>query len=93
MLRIVLNAFASPRSSIRCISNEKPTPPKKTRVDIVKEKTPSGKLDDQKPYEDPYLKNIQVELIPKLARLVVQLDLNQPDMAIGSVRDVSQISD
>ncbi|KHJ91874.1 PCI domain protein [Oesophagostomum dentatum] len=58
----MLRAFyrVVPRTTaVRYLSTEKPEPPKKEKVDkeeIMKKKTPSGKLDEMKDYEDPYLK-------------------------------------
>ncbi|VDK55455.1 unnamed protein product [Cylicostephanus goldi] len=42
----------------RCLSSEKPKVPKQkiSKEEIMKKKTPAGKLDEMKPYEDPYLK-------------------------------------
>ncbi|EYC27991.1 hypothetical protein Y032_0008g278 [Ancylostoma ceylanicum] len=55
MLRVV-NRIAPRATSLRALSTEKPKVPKKSKEEIMKEKTPAGKLDDLKPYEDPYLK-------------------------------------
>ncbi|KAK6043864.1 hypothetical protein COOONC_18631 [Cooperia oncophora] len=54
MLRTVGRNFGFRLSSFRALSTEKPKPPKKTKEEIMKEKTPAGKL-EEKPWEDPYL--------------------------------------
>ncbi|VDO19435.1 unnamed protein product [Heligmosomoides polygyrus] len=56
MIRATSRSLASRLYSLRRYSTEEPKPPKKTKEEILKEKTPPGKLDDLKPYEDPYLK-------------------------------------
>ncbi|PIO62579.1 hypothetical protein TELCIR_15857 [Teladorsagia circumcincta] len=55
MLRIAGRSLGFRLTTFRTLSTEKPKPPKKTKEEIMKEKTPPGKLDEVKPYEDPYL--------------------------------------
>ncbi|KJH40636.1 hypothetical protein DICVIV_13407 [Dictyocaulus viviparus] len=68
MLRTAFDIVASHRC-LRALSYDKSLPKKKTKEDIMTEKTPTGKLDDLKPYEDPFLKKHPGGVNPKTGEI------------------------
>ncbi|VDO81508.1 unnamed protein product [Haemonchus placei] len=86
MLRVVGRSLGLRYTSFRMLSSEKPKPPKKTKEEIMKEKTPKGKLEDDKPYEDPYLPRHPGGVNP------ITGEVNLPPAALSKLRQLSLIS-
>ncbi|WKX90300.1 hypothetical protein Q1695_009279 [Nippostrongylus brasiliensis] len=55
MLRILPRIFNARKLSLRTLNTEKPKVQKEKKEEMLAKKTPSGKLDELKPYVDPYL--------------------------------------
>ncbi|PAV85298.1 hypothetical protein WR25_03594 [Diploscapter pachys] len=57
MLRLSIAQRIGQRLSIRCFCNESPKNAFPSKEEIIKKKTPTGKLDEKedKPYSDPHL--------------------------------------
>ncbi|WKX90275.1 hypothetical protein Q1695_009263 [Nippostrongylus brasiliensis] len=55
MLRILPRIFNARKLSLRTLNTEKPKVQKEKKEEMLAKKTPSGKLDELKPYVDPHL--------------------------------------
>ncbi|RCN32195.1 hypothetical protein ANCCAN_22008 [Ancylostoma caninum] len=90
MLRVV-NRILPRATSLRALSTEKPKVPKKSKEEIMKEKTPAGKLDDLKPYEDPYLKKHPGGVNPITGEIGGPAGPEPTSLGLSSVRELEDI--
>ncbi|RCN31953.1 PCI domain protein [Ancylostoma caninum] len=95
MLRVV-NRILPRATSLRALSTEKPKVPKKSKEEIMKEKTPAGKLDDLVNLPPAALRKLQqLSLITLAANSTSNRQLPYADviqyLGLSSVRELEDI--